>query len=149
MDSDLITVENGVSIRCNIDELEAACLEEEQVECPLYHHFSPGIYTREVHMPKGSFVIGHKHKKAHLNYFLKGKAKIVDYEGNVEIIEAPMMFVAQPGRKIFYALEDLVWQNLFPTDETDIEKLEEMFVEKSEAYENKLGNLQMEEICHS
>lgn len=144
-----LTKESGLAIRDKIEDIEAACLEEEQIECPLFHHFSPGIYIREVHMPKGAFVIGHKHKKEHLNYFLKGKAKIIDLDGNVEILEAPMMFVAKPGRKIFYAIEDLVWQNLFPTEETDIDKLEEMFVEKSEAYKNKSDGLQTEEICHS
>jgi hypothetical protein len=46
----------------------------------------------------------------------------------VEVV-APMTFVGKPGRKVAYILEDVIFQNIYSTDETDIEKLESMFVE--------------------
>jgi hypothetical protein len=40
-----------------------------------------------------------------------------------------MTFVGKPGRKVAYIIETVVFQNIYATDETDIEKLENMFVE--------------------
>ena len=49
-----------------------------------------------------------------------------------------MFFIGEPGQKVGYVIEDTVWQNIYATDETDIDRLEEMFMEsdvldKSEA----------------
>jgi hypothetical protein len=44
------------------------------------------------------------------------------------------VFVGQPGRKCGYARTEVVWLNVFATDERDIEKLEEMFFDKSEEF---------------
>ena len=43
---------------------------------------------------------------------------------------APMTYLGGKGRKIAIILEDVVWQNVWATDETDVAKLEEMFVKK-------------------
>ena len=45
-----------------IDDLEKKMLSQEQVECPVFHHFGPGVYMREAMFPAGSIGIGHKHK---------------------------------------------------------------------------------------
>ena len=50
-------------------------------------------------------------------------------DGEVVELVAPMTFVGKPGRKIAHIIETVVFQNIFATDETDIEKLELMFVE--------------------
>jgi hypothetical protein len=46
-----------------------------------------------------------------------------------------MMFVGKPGRKCGYVHEDMVWQNIYATNETDVETLEAMFIEKSQTFE--------------
>jgi hypothetical protein len=40
-----------------------------------------------------------------------------------------MTFIGKPGRKVAYILETVVFQNVYATEETDIEKLENMFIE--------------------
>src|SRR3990167_5411984 len=45
-------------VRIDINMMEQYCLKKEQVECPVYHRFGPGIYIREVHIPAGTFAIG-------------------------------------------------------------------------------------------
>jgi hypothetical protein len=114
-----------------IQIVEEGFLQQEQVECPVVHRFGPGIYIREVTLPAGSFSIGHKQKTVHLNVMLTGKVTMVLENGSHKEVVAPQTFVAQPGRKIGYIHETVVWQNIYATDETDIEKLEEMFLEKS------------------
>jgi len=123
-----------------VEKLEEIFLQLSQVECPVNHHFGPGIYIREVIVPAGSFAIGHKQKKPHLNIFLKGKVKILKEDGTTEILEAPQLFVGQPGRKIGYVLEDMVWLNVYATEERDIEKLEDEFLEKSEVFKKYSNN---------
>jgi hypothetical protein len=49
-------------------------------------------------------------------------------------LQAPMVFVGQPGRKVGYTREEVVWLNVFQTDETDIDKLEAMLFDKSEHF---------------
>lgn len=119
-----------------LEESEAQALEKEtlvkeQVECPVTHRFGPGIYIREVFMPAGSFVIGHYHKTEHLNIMLKGRLTLVGKDGKWEDVTAPVTFTAKEGRKIAFIREDVVWQNVFATEETDLEKLEEKYLTKS------------------
>lgn len=116
-----------------IEQAEAAMLNMEQVECPVSHFFGPNLYVREVFVPAGSMVITHPHKKEHLNILLKGKG-LLTIDGITKEIQAPFMFVGKKGRKVGMALEDVVWQNIFATSETDIEKLEDMLFDKSETF---------------
>ena len=114
---------------------EVAMLSVPQSECSVIHHFGPGLYVREVHMPAGILAIGHCQKFEHLNVFLKGRVMLLKDDGTTEELVAPMMFVGKPGRKAGYVLEDVVWQNIYATTETDIEKLEALFLDKSESFQ--------------
>ena len=116
-----------------IEQVEAGMLNLPQVNCPVAHHFGPGIYIREVTMPAGTFAIGHRHKTKNLNVMLAGKV-VMRRDGEMITISAPFIFTAEPGRKVAYVLEDTVWQNIYATDETDIDKLEAIFLDKSETW---------------
>jgi hypothetical protein len=117
-----------------IERIESAMLEMEQVDCPVIHTFGPGIYIRQVLIPRGTFAIGHKQKMNHMNIFLQGQMLIPSGNGEPKVITAPMMFTASPERKIGYALADIVWLNIYPSNETDVSVLEETFLEKSETW---------------
>jgi len=56
---------------------------------------------------------------------------VVGEDGARAEIAAPAVFMAKKGRKTAYILETVRFQNIFSTDETDVEKLEHMFVEDS------------------
>jgi hypothetical protein len=116
-----------------VEQLEAQMLELPQVDCPVLHHFGPGIYIREVRMPAGTFAIGHRQKEEHLNILLAGKVAMLDDDGTPRVVSAPLMYSGKPGRKVGYIVEDVVWQNIYSTEETDIEKLESRFLDKSKA----------------
>lgn len=113
--------------------IEDMMLQKEQVDCPVIHHFYPGIYMREVNIPAGSIALGHYQKTRHLNLFLKGKVTVVG-EDKIKTISAPMLFMGEPGRKFGYVHEDVVWMNIYPTDETDVEVLEETYLDKSDIW---------------
>jgi hypothetical protein len=117
----------------DLDQVEAFMLTLPQVECPLNHHFGPGICIRERLMPAGSFILGHKHKYPNTCMIMQG-ACVVFENGQMTEIVAPFIFVGQPTRKVIYALTDTIWLNVFQTDLTDIDEIEAHFIEKSEAF---------------
>lgn len=128
-----------------IEKLEAELLQYPQVDCPLDHVFAPGVYVRTIHMPAGTFIIGHKHKTRHAQVVSTGKA-VVMMDGVIHNVIAPCTFVSEPGvRKVLYIYEDMVWTTIHPTTETDLDKLEELLIEKSacfKEYENDMKLLQ-------
>mgnify|MGYP003658372544 CR=1 FL=1 len=117
----------------SLDAIEEIMLSEEQVDCPVQHHFGGGIYIRDGFIPAGTYIIGHSHKKETMNVLLRGKMAVF-VNGEVKVIEGPFIFVSEPGRKFGYAIEDCNFQNIHPTEETDLEKIEETFIDKSNAW---------------
>jgi quercetin dioxygenase-like cupin family protein len=124
---------NEISTANKLDQIEAVMLSQPQVDCPVQHHFGPNIYMREAFLPAGTYVMGHHHKDEHMNIMLKGKMAVI-VNGEAKVIEGPYIFTGQPGRKFAYIIEDTVFVNAYATEETDVEKLEEMFVDKSAAW---------------
>jgi hypothetical protein len=94
----------------------------------------PGIYIREVSIPAGTFAVGHYQTTEHLNLFLRGKVVMLHEDGSTHELVAPLVYVSPPGRKIGFVTEDMVWQNIYATTETDIDKLEATFLRKSEEW---------------
>lgn len=93
--------------------------------CPVFHHFAPGQYGREIHMPAGMRVVGKIHKHAHVNVISKGKVRVyTEQEGLLEL-EAPLTFVSSPGTKrAVYVVEDTVWTTFHCTTKTNLEEIE-------------------------
>lgn len=109
-----------------VQALENSMKELPQVDCPVRHYFSPGMYAREITIPKGTIVVGAIHKTENLVVVSKGRLRIVSDESTVDV-EAPYTMVCKAGSKnAVAALEDSVWTNFFPTTETDPDKLVEL-----------------------
>ncbi len=119
-----------------IEQIEEKLLSLPQVECPLRHEFSPGVYMRTILMPRGVFVIGHEHKTEHFNIVLRGRAAVM-MDGQLHHIQAPSMFISKPGvRKVLYIYEDMEWATCHPTHLTDLGQLEETLITKSPSFKN-------------
>jgi hypothetical protein len=103
----------------------------QQIKCEEKHHFGPGLYIKEVTMPAGSVIVGKHHKVEHLCNMMSGRMIIVNPDGSRHELVAPTTFVAKPGRKVAYIIETVIFQNIYSTDETNIQKLENMFVDNS------------------
>lgn len=117
----------------NLDQVEEYMLTLPQIDCPVEHHFSPGVCVRERLMPAGAFILGHKHKFPNMNMIVSGRC-VVMMNGELLEITAPYMFVGEPCRKVIYAIDDTVWLNVFHTDLTSVEEIEAHFIDKSPAY---------------
>jgi len=101
-----------------------------QTELPLKHHFSPGLYIREIFMPADTIVIGKIHKTEHANILVKGACLIVNQDGSREELRAPLTFISKAGvQKVLCILEDMIWMTTHVTEETDMEKLEAQLIQ--------------------
>lgn len=136
------------STRAKVFAMEAAIKSElEPVVITPVHHFSPGVYAREIFIPKGTVCTGEIHKYAQLNIMSKGDLSVLTEDGIVRV-QAPFTVVSPPGTKrVAYAHEDTVWTTILHTDETEVLKIEDHFIAKTEdeyiAFEQKLLE------CHS
>lgn len=108
-------------------------------EFPVEHIFAPGLYARQMTIPKGGLIIGKIHRHAHVNTISKGRVWVVTEFGRDELV-APCSFVSQPGTKrIVVAQEDTVWTTYHPTDETDLDAIERHVIAPTyEALETEL-----------
>lgn len=98
---------------------------ESHAEFPIRHGFAPGMYIREIFIPKGAVVVGKIHRMECVNVCIKGDIDILTEKGKTRIT-APFIGTSPPGtQKIGYAYEDTVWINIFRSDETDVQKLEQ------------------------
>lgn len=129
-----------------LEQVEAALMNRPQVPCPVSHYFGPGVYVRMVTFPPGVMAVSNIHKVPCLNIVLKGKMALVNLEEDkVEEISANTIFVSPPGQKMGYTIEETVWLNIFATDETDVEKLEEMLFEPDETGQEYLRRAKTQE----
>ena len=112
-------------------ELIQKTMNMPQVDCPVSHTFVNGNYIRELRVKAGTFLIGHYQKTQHINMFVKGKVAMYNPDGTFKILTAPMYFIGEPGRKVGFVIEDMVWINVYATKETDVDKIEDEFLDKS------------------
>lgn len=98
----------------------------EQREFEVKHTIDNGLYMRELFIPKGSLLIGKIHKLPCLNIVSKGDISVITESGSARVKAGHT--VASPAglQKMGYAHEDTVFVNVFRTDETDLEKIEQL-----------------------
>lgn len=130
--------DTSIQSAIDVEQLESHMLQLPQAECPVVHHFGPGVYIREVTLPAGTFAVGHAQRHEHLNIMLTGKVAILGDDGNTKILQAPMIFVGQPGRKVGLILETCIWQNVYPNtdEERSIDELENKWLDKSSTWQS-------------
>jgi hypothetical protein len=122
-----------VAFQDRVSEVGRHLSKLKQTQCPVVHRFAPGVYLREIHMPADTIVIGKVHKTEHFNVLIKGACLIVHDDGSREELRAPMTFVSKAGvQKVLYITEDMIWQTIHVTPETDMAKLESEIVESCE-----------------
>lgn len=117
--------------REKVERLEDAISQYPQVECPVWHHFAPGLYARKMLIRKGTVLTGAVHKTEHL-CIISGDIEVTTDEGVRRITDAHAIITSKPGAKrAGYAHEDTYWTTVHATDETDLDKLVEELTEST------------------
>lgn len=132
MTNSISHLEHELTIRDKTFLAEAYMKTLPQRELPVKHHFSFGVYARELYIPANTTLVGKIHKYQNLNILAKGKMKVT--VGNkIELVEAPFTVVSPPGTKrIAHTLEDCIWITIHGTQETDLNLIENEFIAQSE-----------------
>lgn len=92
------------------------------------HHFSDGLYAKQMVIPAGFQALQHTHSYSHLSVLAKGRV-LVQTDDEVKEFVAPACIEIKAGihHKII-SLEDATWFCIHATDETDAEKVDEVLI---------------------
>ncbi len=113
----------------DIERLQAVMAQMPQLELETNHHFSKGLYCRELLIPKDCTLVGKVHKHEHMCMLIKGEMTIISGQGR-QVIKAPAIFVSHPGvKRAGYAHEDSVFVTVHNTDLKDLAQIEAELVE--------------------
>lgn len=101
-------------------------------ECPVNHYFVPGVYIRELFVPKGVMLVGKIHKYKQFHIIMKGTLEVL-IDDKIETIIGPNIIVSPAGAKrIARAIEDTTWLMVHGTNEIDLDKIENHFTANTE-----------------
>jgi hypothetical protein len=89
------------------------------------HTFLNGVYMRELFIPKGTMLIGKVHRLDCMNIVAKGDISILTENGSARVKAGHTAISLAGIQKVGYAHEDTVFINVFRTDETRIEAIED------------------------
>lgn len=107
-----------------LDRIDEAMAQVPQVKLPLRHLFTPGLYTRECFIPKGTVATTRIHLKEHPFVILKGTASVWTSEHGWRKVSAPFLGVTTPStRRLIYAHDDVVWATFHVSDKTDPDEI--------------------------
>lgn len=108
---------------------------ELQLDCPLRHRFTKGLYIREITCPAGASIVTKILKQQHPFTLSEGEVSIYTEDGVVRR-KAPFTGITEPGtQRAIYCHTHVVWTTYHtnPENITDLDKLEAMQV--AEAFE--------------
>ncbi len=100
---------------------------------PIEHYFAPGLYLRQMTMPKNGVITGRIHRTEHYCILAKGEVSVVTEDGTKRL-SAPAVVHSLPGiKRAMFAHDESVWINVHhnPTDERDLERIEAIFTANS------------------
>jgi len=128
-----------------LHDLEKAMLQLKQEDQHLAHFFLDGLYIRSLFIPKGSLVVGKRHRKESINVVLNGKVSIyTDVDGkpvrqneapDIKKIIGPDIFVTKPNsKKMIYAHEDTLFCNVHQTASTNLIEIEKEVIIPEQEY---------------
>lgn len=122
---------SGRDLREKLAKLEAVLFVGSPIDLPVKHHFSRGVYARELFIPKGTVLVGKIHKFSQINMVLKGDISVLTEDG-VKRVKAGETIVSPSGvKRAGYAHEDTIWTTVHGTNETDLERLEDELIAAS------------------
>jgi hypothetical protein len=132
---------SDVQITSPLDVVEARLVElggeirekgGDQSVAPVTHHWTPGLYAREIFMPAGLIITSEIHKTEHPFVVSKGRVLVyLESENRWEVIQAPHFGVTKPGtRRLLLIVFDTVWTTFHVTAKTDVGEIEDEILER-------------------
>lgn len=121
---DAIEVDNCIEAEERLNLLELEMLKYPTRELPLIHRFTPGLYIREILMPKDTLLTSVKHLTTHPFFIMKGDVSVWYHDAPVQRYRAPYTGITQAGtRRLLFAHEDTIWTTVHVTDLQDPDEI--------------------------
>ena len=115
-----------------LSKLHAEMLGTFEVDPKIVHNFSDGLYAKEMTIPKGFTAGQHAHTFSHLSILAKGKV-VVKTDTDECVYDAPACIeIKKQTNHTITAVEDAVWFCIHATDETDVDRIDEVLIQKGE-----------------
>lgn len=132
----VISIGRGGKLSIDIDRLEEAMrASPHQVDCPLVHRFVPGMYIREIFMPRGTRLTSKVHRTRHPFVITKGRVSVWTEREGMQHFTAPYFGITEPGtRRVLEIHEDTVWITFHPTHLTDLQEIEDKIIMPAEEF---------------
>lgn len=130
-------MDTAIEKKLDLAAIEAKMLHMEgQIDIPVNHIFSGGVYIRQIDIPKGALIMGKRHRRETCNMLVKGSLAVYVEEGKPPVvITGPMIFTSPPyAKKFAYCLEDVVFINIIPTTKTDPDEIESEIIIPEQEY---------------
>jgi quercetin dioxygenase-like cupin family protein len=98
------------------------------IDLGVVHHFSAGVYAKQMKLPAKHFAISHAHEYDHMSILASGEAT-VEVDGVIDLYKAPACINIAAGKHHeIVAITDVVWFCIHATDETDTSKIDEVLI---------------------
>ncbi len=103
-----------------------------QTQPDIEHHFSSGMYAKQMLIPAGFSAFQHKHEYDHLSILASGRVIVQTDDGQVEYTAPSCITIKRNINHAVHALEDAVWFCIHATEETDEEQVDKVLIKKDE-----------------
>jgi len=95
----------------------------------IVHHFSSGVYAKQMNLPKDSVIGKHVHTYDHLSILSSGQVLVYVDDLEPMFYEAPIAITILANKShAVRALTDSVWFCIHATDETDPDRIDQVLI---------------------
>jgi quercetin dioxygenase-like cupin family protein len=101
-----------------------------EIDLGVIHHFSAGVYAKQMLLPAKHFAVSHAHIHDHLSILATGSVT-VEVQGVRKEYTAPACITILAGEHhTITAHEDSVWFCIHATDETDAANVDNVLISR-------------------
>jgi quercetin dioxygenase-like cupin family protein len=100
------------------------------VDLGVIHHFSDGLYGKEMTLPKGYAAGTHAHEYSHFSILAKGRVILKTDDWQKEFSAPACIEIVAGVNHMIFALEDSTWFCIHATNETDINKIDDVLIKR-------------------
>jgi len=107
-----------------LNQCDVEILKMPPRECPVTHRFTPGLYIREIFMPKNTILTSLLHLTTHPYFIMQGELSVWHKGIQIQRIKAPYTGITEAGtRRLLFIHEDTIWTTCHVTDLTDPDEI--------------------------
>lgn len=94
------------------------------------HHFSDGVYAKEMRIPAHHYVTKHVHDYDHISILAEGSVMLEVWETKTRYTAPACITIPANTTHKIVALTDAVWYCIHATTETDPEKVDQVLIKE-------------------